>query len=87
MPAENYAYPLRLDWTKSEMATVIRFYNQVEKFYENKIDPATFLAAYRAFKKIVPAKSEEKQLDREFEAASGYSIYQAVKFVQGKNIG
>jgi uncharacterized protein YktA (UPF0223 family) len=75
---ENYQYPLDLSWTSTEMATVIAFFNQVENYYETKVDKAKFLSAYREFKKVVPSVGQEKQLDREFEKLSGYSSYHAI---------
>jgi len=78
---EHYSYPLDLTWTSDEMASVISFFNQVENFYEDKVKKADFLASYKAFKEIVPSKMQEKQLGREFEAASGYSLYRAVQEV------
>lgn len=77
----QYQYPLNLTWTGEEMAAVISFFNQVESFYETKVSREAFLAAYRAFKAIVPSKMQEKQLDREFEKVSGYSIYRALQEV------
>ncbi|MDR0299635.1 MAG: UPF0223 family protein [Streptococcaceae bacterium] len=82
--AENYHYPLDLSWTATEMAIVIAFFNQVEAYYESKIDKNKFLSSYKEFKKIVPSISQEKQLDREFEKVSGYSTYRALKGVQSK---
>lgn len=79
---ENYNYPLDLSWSAAEMSTVLSFFNQVEQFYEAKVEKNQFLTAYKKFKAIVPSKMQEKQLGREFEAASGYSIYRAVKAVQ-----
>ena len=76
---DNYQYPLDLSWTAAEMATVIAFFNQVETFYEGKVDKNKFMSAYRDFKKIVTSKGQEKQLDRQFEDVSDYSIYQAIK--------
>ena len=46
--------------------------------YEIGVDRQT-LDAYAAFKTVVPSKSEEKQIGREFESTSGYSIYKTVK--------
>lgn len=79
---ENYSYPIDLTWSTAEMTVVLSFLNQVEKFYEAKIERADFLAHYTAFKEIVPSKMQEKQIGREFEQASGYSIYEAVKEVK-----
>lgn len=64
------------------MTVVLSFLNQVEKYYESKVECATFLAHYAKFKEIVPSKMQEKQIGREFEQASGYSLYQAVKGVE-----
>lgn len=79
--SQHYQYPLDLTWTGEEMATVISFFNQVEAFYETKVSRETFLADYRQFKQVVPSKMLEKQLDREFEKASGYSTYRALQEV------
>ncbi|GBG96786.1 UPF0223 family protein [Lactococcus termiticola] len=78
---EHYSYPLDLSWTTDEMSTVVSFFNQVEKFYEDRVQKADFLDSYRAFKTVVPSKMQEKQLGREFESASGYSLYRAVQEV------
>ncbi|MFK4911631.1 UPF0223 family protein [Lactococcus petauri] len=78
----NYQYPLDLSWSTAEMTAVLSFFNQVENLYESKVDKEEFLEAYKTFKKIVPSKMQEKQLGREFEESSGYSLYRAVKEVQ-----
>jgi uncharacterized protein YktA (UPF0223 family) len=78
----HYQYPLDFTWTSKEMASVISFFNQVEAYYETKVSREAFLIAYTEFKKIVPSKMQEKQLNREFEKVSGYSIYQAVQEVR-----
>ena len=74
---ENYSYPLDVSWSTEELASVLSFFNQVEKAYEGGVDRDAFMQSYRRFKEIVPSKAQEKQLGREFEKASGYSIYQA----------
>ncbi len=79
---ENYSYPLDLTWSTAEMTVVLSFFNQVEAYYESNVNCEKFSAAYAEFKKVVPSKMQEKQLGREFEQTSGYSIYQAVKGVQ-----
>ena len=38
-----------------------------------------FKSAYKAFKSVVRAKSEENTLYREFKEITGYDSYQAVK--------
>lgn len=79
----SYEYPLDSSWTREEIVCVMKFYNQIENYYESqqKIDSLVFLEIYRLFKQIVPSKSQEKQLDQAFEKASGYSTYQAVQSI------
>lgn len=79
MARAGYSYPLAGDWSVDEIKTVVKLYNCVEKTYEGGIDGRDLLAAYAGFKTVVNAKSQEKQLSREFQKVSGYSIYQAVK--------
>ena len=52
---ENYNYPLDLSWSTTEMTEVLSFFNQVEKFYESKVEKEVFLESYYDFKKIVPS--------------------------------
>lgn len=77
--ADSYQYPLDLSWTTAEMATVIAFFNQVENFYEGGVDKNEFMSTYKEFKKVVPSKGQEKQIDKEFQELSGYSTYRAIK--------
>ena len=44
----------------------------------DRVDRDQLLQAYKAFKTVVPGKAPEKQLDKAFEEASGFSTYQAV---------
>ncbi|VDG20734.1 UPF0223 family protein [Lactiplantibacillus mudanjiangensis] len=79
---ENYQYPLDETWSTAEIITVSKFYQLIETANESSVAKDDLMAAYREFKTIVPAKSVEKQLSREFEAASGYSIYLTMKAAQ-----
>lgn len=80
--AGNYSYPIHSGWSDSEIATVINFLRAVEDAYETGVERQTVLERYRAFKQIVNSKAEEKAVGREFEAASGYSLYRVVKLAQ-----
>lgn len=77
--SDNYNYPLDINWSTDEITSVLHFLNQVEKAYESKVDANQLLESYRIFKEIVTSKSQEKQIDREFEKSSGYSTYRAVQ--------
>ncbi|MFC6202393.1 UPF0223 family protein [Lactiplantibacillus nangangensis] len=82
---ENYQYPLNDAWTTDEIITVSRFYEKIEAANDSTVPTADLLSAYQAFKTIVTSKSEEKQLSRAFEAASGLSIYKTMQAAQTTN--
>ncbi|OAX75461.1 hypothetical protein A0U96_06835 [Lactiplantibacillus plantarum] len=82
---DNYQYPLDETWTTAEIIKVTTFYQVVEAANESSITTAKLLGAYREFKTVVPAKSEEKRLSREYEAASGYRIYQTMQAARATN--
>ncbi|QPC46198.1 UPF0223 family protein [Mangrovibacillus cuniculi] len=75
---KEYAYPFDMDWTTDEIVLVIDFYQAIEQAYEKGIPAAELKERYKAFKQVVPSKSEEKRLDKEFEEASGFSSYRVV---------
>ena len=84
---KNYRYPLDMSWSTEELASVLSFLNDVEQAYEAKIAAEKILASYQQFKKIVPSKAEQKRIGREFETASGYSLYRAVQAAKQKEKG
>jgi len=69
---KQYSYPLDLSWSTEELASV----------HAKKL-----LDSYKVFKSVVPSKSEEKRLGREFESVSGYSFYRAVQLAKEKGEG
>ncbi|MGX7109403.1 UPF0223 family protein [Facklamia miroungae] len=75
----NYSYPLNEDWSSQEIAIVVEFLAAVESAYETGIKVERIKDKYRAFKEIVNSISEEKQIDREFQTVSGYSIYRCMQ--------
>ncbi|WP_342707792.1 UPF0223 family protein [Anaerobacillus alkalilacustris] len=82
----NINIPISLDWTKDEVIDVVQFFYCIEKAYETGVDRQEFLKSYRRFKEIVPSKSEEKQLFRQFDQESNYSCYQVVKEATSKDV-
>ena len=78
----DYNYPLDYSWSTEDILEVVALYNAVEQAYEKGISKDDFLNAYRRFKNVVGTKSEEKQIDKEFEEVSGYSIYKVFKASQ-----
>ena len=84
---KQYSYPLDLSWSTEELASVLSFFNDVEAAYEDKVDAKRLLDSYKEFKVVVPSKSEEKRVGREFETVSGYSLYRAVQAAKEKGEG
>ena len=80
----EYQYPISLDWSTEEIIDVMKFFDIVEGAYEKSVSREEFLAVYKRYKEIVPSKSEEKTLDREFQDTSGFSTYQVVKKAKSK---
>lgn len=76
---KEYAYPLDYEWSTEEILHVMSFYQAVEIGYEEGILADKMQDAYDDFKKIVPSKSEEKQLFKEFEKVSGKVPYNLIK--------
>ena len=74
-----YDYPLEPDWSTEEIIEVVGLYNAVEQAYEEGISSKEFMEHYRAFTSIADSKALQKQLDKAFEEASGYSIYKVFK--------
>ena len=70
---QEYQYPLDLDWTTDEMVIVMKMWEDLERANEKGINNEAF------FKTVVKSIGEEKRLGREFEKASGYSLYRTVQ--------
>lgn len=81
----NYTYPLDYSWSHEEMTIVINLFTIVEKAYEMGITALEFEEKYRAFKKVVPSIGQERQLAKEFEQLSGYSLYRVQKEIKSSS--
>ncbi|MDO5375856.1 MAG: UPF0223 family protein [Staphylococcus rostri] len=75
----EYQYPIDVDWSNEEMIDVIQFFNAIEAYYESSVERDTLMENYRAFKRVVPGKADEKNIFDDFKKASGYDSYQVVK--------
>ncbi|KOO50596.1 UPF0223 family protein [Priestia koreensis] len=75
----EYQYPIAIDWATEEIIDAVQFFEAVERAYEKGMDRDELMSLYRRFKEIVPSKSEEKKIDKEFEEESGYSTYRVIK--------
>lgn len=80
--SENYTLPIDGSWTVEDIVAVSHFIDSVLAVYETGVAKATLLARYDAFRDVMPAKSEQKWFDRDFERQTGHSIYQTMKLAQ-----
>ncbi|MGY3749772.1 UPF0223 family protein [Vagococcus acidifermentans] len=84
---ENFSYPLNMDWTTEEIIAVMEMWQLVEQAYESRAAAEDILTQYRLFKTIVRSVGEERQLGREFEELTGYSLYRVVKAAKKQQTG
>lgn len=71
----GYSYPIDSSWTMEELLAVMALLQSVEKAYEGGIALSEFQASYQRFRDLGFSISDEKQLNRDFEKVSGYSLY------------
>jgi len=77
-----YTYPIDYDlFTAEEVVSIIEFLSLIEDANEGKVkvDVIVLSKKHKDFINIVNSKSMEKKIDRDFEKASGYSIYKTIK--------
>lgn len=84
---KDYQYPLDLDWTTEEMVIVTNMWTAVEQANETGLPVDKFLTTYQQFKMVVKSIGEEKRLGREFENASGYSLYRTLQQAKKQGSG
>ncbi|EGO8595352.1 UPF0223 family protein [Enterococcus faecalis] len=84
---KDYQYPLDLDWTTEEMVIVTNMWTAVEQANETGLPVDKFLTTYQQFKTVVKSIGEEKCLGREFENASGYSLYRTLQQAKKQGSG
>lgn len=84
---ENFTYPMNIDWTTEELIKVMGIWQAVETAYESKIETEVFLDAYKQFKEVVKSIGEERQLGRDFEELTGYSLYKVVQLAKKRQTG
>ena len=84
---KDYQYPLDLDWTTEEMVIVTNMWTAVEQANETGLPVDKFLTTYQQFKTVVKSIGEEKRLGREFENASGDSVYRTLQQAKKQGSG
>ena len=75
-----YTYPIDFDlYSKNEAIILIEFLALIEDANEGKVDKDLLIKKHKKFRSIINSVSTEKQMDREFEKMSGYSIYKTIR--------
>ncbi len=75
----EYSYPLDTDWTTDEIVKVVEFFEAVETGFEEGISARELGRHYKNFKSVVPSKSEEKTLFKEFRERSGFESFALIR--------
>ena len=75
-----YTYPIDYDqFTTEEIIVIVEFLALIEEANTTKVDPHVLSKKHQQFRHVVNSISMEKQIDKAFEKASGYSIYKTIK--------
>jgi uncharacterized protein YktA (UPF0223 family) len=78
-----YTYPIDYElYTKEEIIDIIDFLQAIEQANESSIKHDDLRDKYQVYRQIIRSKSMEKQIDKAFKKASGYSIYQTMKQIK-----
>ncbi|MBN2605439.1 MAG: UPF0223 family protein [Bacilli bacterium] len=78
-----YSYPIDYDlFTQEEIITLVEFFSLIEDANEGTVDVQKLLKTYNEYRQIINSVSLEKQMEKEFEKISGYSIYKTLKNVK-----
>ncbi|CAM3067578.1 UPF0223 family protein [Leuconostoc rapi] len=80
--SENYTLPIDSNWTVEDIVKVSNLIDGVLAVYETGISKRILLERFDMFREVMPAKSEQKQFDRDFEQQTGYSIYKTMQLAQ-----
>ncbi|MBS9336097.1 UPF0223 family protein [Fructobacillus papyrifericola] len=80
--ADNYQLPIDGNWDTKDMIAVSQLVDAVLQVYENGCDKEQLLDAYHDFLQVMPAKSEQKRFDRDFEEQTGRSIYKTIQLAK-----
>ena len=79
-----YTYPIDYDlFTQQEIIKIIEFLSMIEELNEGrKINPIVVSKKHKEYRSIINSIAMEKQIDRDFQKVSGYSIHRTIKSLQ-----
>jgi uncharacterized protein YktA (UPF0223 family) len=76
----SYAYPIDYDqFSTTEIIVIVEFLALIEDANRGPVDGATLKAKYEQYRRVINSIAMEKQIDKDFEAASGFSIYRTMQ--------
>jgi len=81
--SENYILPIDGNWTVEDIVKISNLVDSVLDVYETGVLKSKLLRRYNEFRDVLPAQSEQKQFDKDFERQTGHSIYKTIKLAQG----
>ena len=75
-----YTYPIDFEiYTEKESIILVEFLALIEDANEGKVDSDKLRRKHKQFRNILNSISTEKQIDKEFEKISGYSIFETIR--------
>ena len=75
-----YTYPI--DYTlynQDEIVELIEFFSLIEDANEGKSNKENLLKKHKRYINILNNKTTEKEIDKDFEKLSGFSIFRTIK--------
>lgn len=76
----NFTYPIDYSlYSVEEITVIIRFLDLVEECYQKGVALERYKLAYKDFKTIVRAKSEENKIFKDFKELTTYDGYLTTK--------
>lgn len=75
-----YMYPIDYSlYNQDEIVELIEFFSLIEDANEGKSKKDFLLKKYNRYINILNNKTTEKEIDKDFEKVSGYSIFRTIK--------
>ena len=84
---ENVNIPISMEWTTQEIIDVTTFFQVVETSHGKPVPREDILGLYGKFKEIVPSKSEEKQMFRQFDEDAEVNCWKTVQAARKAEAG
>ncbi|SDI65274.1 UPF0223 family protein [Natribacillus halophilus] len=82
MNEEEVSIPFSTDWSEEEIVKVVHFFTLVDRAYGEGVRAGELLNAYNQFKKVVPAKDEEKTYFRDYDKRAGQLCWRTVQMAR-----